>query len=123
MKRFAVVLVGLVILIAAVSASAQMAPTPAPELKKLDYFAGTWEIEATIPPGPWGGGGKFTTSGTNEWQQGNFFILGQDKFTLPSDLGGGGNGTTVTGYDPDKKVYTHKNGSTVAVNTRRARAP
>jgi hypothetical protein len=29
-------------------------PTPAPELKKLDYFTGTWGSEAIISPGPLG---------------------------------------------------------------------
>ena len=107
MKKFAGALVGLMILAAIVGAAAQAGPpTPAPELKKLDYFAGTWNTEATIPPGPWGSGGKFTTTSTGQWQEGSFFLLRNDKFTLPSELGGSGSGTSVTGYDSDKKVYT-----------------
>ena len=33
------------------SAWAQMADKPGPEVKKLDYFVGTWTVEATIAPG------------------------------------------------------------------------
>ncbi len=106
MKRFATVVVGL-LLVMAISVSAQMAaPTPAPELKKLDYFSGSWNTETMIGQGPWGSGGKFTATGTYEWQQGSFFLTGHDTFTLPAELGGNGSGTSVLGYDADKKVYT-----------------
>jgi hypothetical protein len=48
----------------ALSARAQMEISkPAPELKKLDYFASTWTVEGEIRPGPMGPSGKFT--GTN----------------------------------------------------------
>jgi uncharacterized protein DUF1579 len=108
MKRAATILIGL-ILSSLTYASAQMSqPTPAPELKKLDYFAGTWTSEATIPPGPWGGGGKFTSNGTTEWMKGNFFLVGHADFTLPAELGGGGSGIAILGYDSDKKVYTEE---------------
>lgn len=84
MKKLAVMTVGLVVVLATISAAAQMTPpTPAPELKKLDYFIGTWNIDATIGPGPWGGGGKFTATGTDEWLKGNFFVVGHDDFSLP----------------------------------------
>ena len=109
MKKYSTILCGVVVLIAGVSASAQMGPpTPAPELKKLDYFAGSWTIDATIGQGPWGSGGKFTSTGTEDWQQGNFFLVGKDEFTLPAELGGSGKGMSVMGYDPDKKVYTEE---------------
>src|SRR5262249_30999873 len=38
-------------------------PKPAPELKKLDYFVGTWTAQGNVEPGPlgsFGPGGKFT---------------------------------------------------------------
>jgi len=81
MKKCAVAVVGVVVIMAALSAAAQMGPpTPAPELKKLDYFIGTWTIDATIGPGPWGAGGKFTSTGTDEWLKGNFFVIGHADF-------------------------------------------
>lgn len=109
MKKLAVMTSGLVVILAAISAAAQMSPpTPAPELKKLDYFIGTWNIDATIGPGPWGAGGKFTATGTDEWLKGNFFIVGHDDFSLPAEMGGSGTAVTIMSYDPDKKVYTEE---------------
>lgn len=109
MKRSLSIAVGLLVILAATAAMAQMAPpTPAPELKKLDYFAGTWNIEATIGPGPWGAGGKFTANGTDEWLKGDFFLVGHSDFTLPADMGGSGSALSILGYDSDKKVYTEE---------------
>src|SRR5215468_6834584 len=89
LKTLATIALGFILLISA--ASAQMSPpTPAPELKKLDYFSGSWTIDATIGAGPWGSGGKFSATGTDEWMKGNFFLVGHDDFTLPAELGGGG---------------------------------
>jgi hypothetical protein len=68
MNRKAILVSTLVLLTA--SAWAQMAPKPGPELKKFDYFLGTWTTEATIGPGPWGAGGKFTATDTTEWMPG-----------------------------------------------------
>jgi hypothetical protein len=91
----------------AAAAVAQMAPTPGPELKKLDYFAGTWSAEGTISPGPWGAGGKFSSTGTDEWMPGNFFLVGHEDFKMPADLGGDGKGVSIMGYDTEHGVYTY----------------
>jgi hypothetical protein len=72
MNRTAMLVSTLVLL--AASAWAQMAPKPGPEVKKLDYFVGTWTTEATIAPGPWGAGGKFSATDTTEWMPGSFFV-------------------------------------------------
>ena len=77
----------LVIILLAGSALAQMPAKPGPEVKKLDYFVGTWTAEGTIPPGPWGAGGKFTVTHTNEWIAGNFFVESHSEFKIPPDLG------------------------------------
>ncbi|HKW19537.1 MAG TPA: DUF1579 family protein [Terriglobales bacterium] len=106
MKRHSKLGLGAVLLLTSVVAGAQMNSTPAPELKKLDYFTGTWTLEATIPAGPWGGGGKFSTSGDSEWMKGGFFLVDHADFSMPADLGGTGTGESIFGYDPDKKVYT-----------------
>ena len=98
---------GLIVAVMSAAAVAQMGPaSPAPELKKLDYFAGNWTIEATIGSGPWGAGGKFTATGAGEWMKGNFFLVSHSDFSLPPELGGSGTGLSVRTYDPDKKVYT-----------------
>jgi Protein of unknown function (DUF1579) len=109
MKTSATMAFAFILIISAVDASAQMGPpTPAPELKKLDHFSGSWTSEATIGQGPWGSGGKFSATGTDEWMKGNLFLVGHSDFTLPAEPGGGGSAIAILGYDPDKKVYTEE---------------
>jgi hypothetical protein len=95
------------LLLAAVASMAQAAPKPGPELKKLDYFVGSWTLDGTIGQGPWGAGGKFSSSETYEWMSGNFFLVGHGTFKLPPELGGEGSTTSFHGYDADKNSYTH----------------
>lgn len=94
------------ILFLAATAVAQMPSKPAADLKKLDYFLGTWNVEGSIPPGPWGAGGKFNAIHTAEWMSGNSFIVTHSDFKMPGDLGGEGQRTSFTGFDPDQNVYT-----------------
>lgn len=88
-----------------VAAAAQMeAPKPAPELQKLDYFAGTWTFDGDMKPGPMGPGGKFSGTSHNEWMDGKFFVQGHSDMT-----GAMGNGTSISimGYDTEAKKYTY----------------
>lgn len=96
----------LVIVLLAGSAWAQLPEKPGPEVKKLDYFVGTWTAEGTIPLGPWGAGGKFSVTHTNEWVAGSFFLETHSDFKMPPDLGGDIKSTGFLGYDTDKNVYT-----------------
>jgi hypothetical protein len=82
------------------------AAMPAPEVAKLDYFVGTWTVEGTIFPGPWGAGGKFGWTDKTEWMAGRFFVIGHWDFTMPAELGGNGEELFVMGYDPRQNVYT-----------------
>jgi hypothetical protein len=107
MKR--IISIAFTLILLAAGAFAQMAPpTPAPELKKLDYFVGNWATEATVAPGPWGGGGKFTDTDHVEWMKGSFYLLSHSDFSLPPEVGGEGSSLSVLGYDTDKKVYTEE---------------
>jgi hypothetical protein len=104
MTRTSVLFITTLLITAA--AFAQMGPPkPGPELKKLDYFLGTWTSEGEAKPGPMGPGGKFTESGHGEWMDGGFFLV------IHSDFKGGtmGNatGTAYMGYNADEKVYTY----------------
>jgi hypothetical protein len=63
-------------------------PQPAPELKKLDYFAGTWAAEGEIKPGRLGPGGKFMATNHVQWVDGGFFLVTRSEFS-----GAMGNGT------------------------------
>ena len=94
------------LILLAVSALAQMPAKPGPELKKLDFFVGSWSVETTIAPGPWGAGGKFTSATTTTWQLGDFYLQTQSDFKMPPEVGGDGKSTAITGYDAEQNVYT-----------------
>jgi hypothetical protein len=87
------------------SAWAQMAPKPGPEVKKLDYFVGTWTSEGTVAPGPWGAGGKFTSTDASEWMPGNFFVVTHSEYKMPAEVGGDGKEMSVMGYDTQQNTY------------------
>ena len=98
----------LLIIICAVSLQAQMGPpTPAPELKKLDFMSGDWTAEGTMTAGPPGTPPtKWTMNSHAEWMDGNFFLVEHSEMDLGSM--GKGKDLAVMGYDPDRKVYTYK---------------
>jgi hypothetical protein len=96
------------LLLFAGSAWAQMTPPkPGAEVKKLEYFVGSWTTEGTISQGPWGAGGKFSSTETTEWMPGSFFVISHGAFKMPPEVGGDGNETSIMGYDTDKNVYTY----------------
>lgn len=102
-----IVTIAIASLLFAAAVYAQMQPpTPAPELKKLDYFAGNWTIEADMKPSPFGPGGKTTSADHTEWMQGNFFMIIHSKFSSKSM--GSGVEYAVIGYDSNKKQYTYE---------------
>lgn len=103
--RFTVSVCMPVLLAIASSARAQTeTPKPAPELKKLDYFVGTWAAEGEIKPGPMGPGGKFTGTNHVRWMDGGFFLVTHSEFRGAM---GKGTETSYMGYDSDEKVYTY----------------
>jgi Protein of unknown function (DUF1579) len=106
MKRSFIAVLGL-ILVTSAAALAQMT-TPAPELKKLDYFVGNWSTDATVVPGPWGEGGKFTDKVETEWMKGGFFQVRHSDFSMPPELGGAGTTLAILGYDAEKNTYTEE---------------
>jgi hypothetical protein len=100
------ILISTLFLLAA-SAWAQIAPAPGPEVRRLDYFVGTWAVEGTIAPGPWGAGGKFSSTDTSEWMAGKFFVEGHSDYKMPPELGGDGKAVSYMGYDADENLYTY----------------
>ena len=75
---------------------------PSPELKKQDFFVGTWKLEGTTKSSPFGPGGqKFESTEHLEWMPGGFFLLAR------SYSGGKLAEVTVIGYDSYQKVFTH----------------
>jgi len=94
-----------------VSARAQTdTPKPAPELKKLDYFAGTWSAKGEIMPGPLGPGGRFKGTNRVQWMDGEFFLVTQSEF---SGAIGKGMETSYMGYDSDDKMFTYDSFNTL----------
>jgi len=79
-------------------------PKPAPELKKLDYFTGSWILDGEIKPGPMGPGGKMTETERCKWMDGNFFLEIASDFKSSM---GNGTGVAYMGWNSDDKVYTY----------------
>jgi hypothetical protein len=80
------------------------AARPSPELKKLDYFVGTWKTVGQMKPSPIGPGGSFTSTDHYEWQKGNFFVIGHSDFKSAM---GDGVELSVLGYDPARKLFIY----------------
>jgi hypothetical protein len=79
-------------------------PKPAPELKKLEYFVGTWTAEGEMKPGPMGPGGQFSATNRVQWMEGGFFLVTQSEFRGAM---GRGVETAYMGYDADDRTYTY----------------
>lgn len=104
MKYASAVVVASLLLIAVASAQLPV-PKPGPELKKLDYFAGTWTSDGDVKPGPMGPGGKMTMTQEGKWMDGGFYVVVHSAYK--SGAMGDGSGTAFLGYDPQDKVYTY----------------
>lgn len=79
-------------------------PTPAPELKKLDYFAGTWKATGEVKPGPMGKGGTFTETIQSSWMAGKFFLA---EHTAGNGVMGHLEEIAYLGYSAEDKTYTY----------------
>jgi hypothetical protein len=111
MKRRTILACMTLLLGIALSARVQMEISkPAPELKILDYFAGTWTTEGEIKPGPMGSGGRFTGTNHVQWMDGAFFLVTHSEFT---GVMGKGAETAYMGYDSDDKMYTYDSFNTL----------
>jgi hypothetical protein len=79
-------------------------PTPGPEQKRLNYFAGTWNSEYEVKPGPMGPGGKMTETDRSQMLPGGFFLVTHtDGKTFMGDI----HEVAVMGYDREGEVYTY----------------
>jgi hypothetical protein len=98
----------LIALLFAVFAAAQNPPAPpkpGPELKKLDYFTGTWRLSGNMQASPFGPAGKFTGTENNQWMPGGFFLLSHNDESMP---GGKAKGLAIFGYDKETRAYTYQ---------------
>jgi hypothetical protein len=109
MTRIATIIFGFIFTFLAAAANSQMTrPTPAPELKKLDYFTGTMDQRSNHFAWALGTGGEFSDTVKTEWMRGKFFLVSHSDFSMPVELGGTGTSLAVLGYDADKKTYTEE---------------
>jgi hypothetical protein len=86
-------------------AIAQMqAPKPSPELKKLDYFVGTWTYTANVKANPDSPGGKVTATETYNWMDGGFFLSGSSEYIMQGQKT---TGPMFMGYDTNDNLFTY----------------
>lgn len=112
--RVAVCVLGLMGLLAANVAMAQGPPMakPGPEQQRLHYFVGQWKHQGEMKPGPYGPGGKFTS--TEECRMiGDFFLTSHSKSTGPM---GPMEDQFTMGYDPKLKAYTYDDFSSMGLH-------
>jgi roadblock/LC7 domain-containing protein len=103
MKRI-VFVVGLVVLVFAVSVWAQtMAPKPDPEIKKFDVFLGHWTYTVEYKAGPLGPASKATGDLTIKKILGGFFFQNQATEKGPM---GETQLMEIVGYDPVTKKFS-----------------
>ncbi|HKV39747.1 MAG TPA: DUF1579 family protein [Blastocatellia bacterium] len=101
--KAAVVLIGMLIMMAGAGLAQQPSRTPGPEHRKLGYFIGKWHGEGELKPGPFGPGGKFTENEDVQWMPGGFFLLIHSDESSPI---GDGKNLMIMGYDADQRAYT-----------------
>jgi hypothetical protein len=104
MTRAGTILAAWVVCTAAAMAQLE-APKPAPELKKLDVFVGSWTLDGDMKPGPMGPGGKMTENEKCEWMEGGFYLVCHSEYKSSM---GSGVGLSVMGYSNDDKAYTYR---------------
>jgi hypothetical protein len=85
------------------SAASQMIPK-APELKNLDAFVGTWNLQGEMKSGSMGPGGSMTETETCNWMDGGYFLVCNVDFKSTM---GDGTGTAYMSYDANEKMYTY----------------
>jgi Protein of unknown function (DUF1579) len=103
-KRVTVLLaVCVMFFVISIQAQAPQGP-PGPEVKRLVYNIGTWNIVGEAKPfGPMPGG-KITGTEKCEWLSGGFFVTCHSQGTGPM---GPSKSVSFLGYDPNEKVYTY----------------
>ena len=104
MKRLAFGLAVIVSLVTSALASQPPAPEPGPEHKRLEAFAGTWKMEATMHASPFGPGGKMSGSETCRMFDGGFHLTCDSSGSGPM---GAMKGHVVITWDRTAKVYRY----------------
>jgi hypothetical protein len=95
------------VLIATLAASGHAAkadqPKPGPEVQKLGYYLGIWRGEGEAKAGPFGPGGKLSSTTTCEWFAGGFQLVCRGEESGPTGTRAFLN---IRAYDEAAKAYT-----------------
>ena len=102
--RMSAICVVLLMFAAIVLAQPPQLPKPGPEIKRLQYYVGTWKSEYELKPGPMGPGGKMTAVDQSEMMPGGFFV---ETRTDGKGAIGVLKGLAIMGYDAAEKVHTY----------------
>jgi hypothetical protein len=95
-------------------AKSQTGPTPvqlsktSPEIKRLQYFVGTWKLAGDLKTSVLGPGGKFTGVQRNEWATDGLTVLSKWEEQRPT---GRSNGQATYSYDSAQNVYRYHGSS------------
>jgi hypothetical protein len=103
MKR----LLGIIIVLAfAMPCLAQTAqpPKPVPEVQKLAYYVGTWQVESEVKTGYSFPAGTYSGTQTCEWLAGGFHVVCRDEGTTPA---GKVSELSIFAYDADARAYVN----------------
>jgi hypothetical protein len=79
-------------------------PKPGPEHKRLEVFAGTWKLDATMHPSPMGPGGKITGTETCRMFEGGYHVICDSSGTGAM---GPMKGHAVMTWDRNAKTYRY----------------
>jgi hypothetical protein len=79
-------------------------PTPAPEHKRLAYFAGTWNFVGEAKASPMGPAGAMTFKEDCELMEGGFALVCRSEGKTPM---GPSKSHSIMSYDVEKKAYTY----------------
>jgi len=79
-------------------------PGSDPELKRLEYFVGTWTLTGEINTSLFGPGGKFTGTHRNEWSSDGLSLVSKWDEKRPNGVD---SGHAAYRYDSDQKTYRY----------------
>jgi hypothetical protein len=78
-------------------------PKPGPEIGRLSYYLGSWRGEGEAKAGPFGPGGKLSSTTTCEWFDGGFHLVCRGEEQGPT---GKRTFLNIRTYDEKTQAYT-----------------
>jgi Protein of unknown function (DUF1579) len=103
MKRFVIAVACGVLAIVGIT-RAQEPPKPGPEHKKIEFFAGKWNVTGTAKASPMGPAGPFTSTDVCEMFEGGFALVCRTEGKGPM---GPSKSLSIMSYDTGKNAYVY----------------